>query len=98
MAPTISVGDVASRSIQLQWIPPAFEHQNGIITGYVLEYWSERDGNVSVAVDRVWHVLSGDPYTRYWVRVAAENSAGQGPFTEIVTVKTLPDGRSYKCH
>ena len=94
-APTISVADVSSYSIQLQWTALLSQHQNGLITGYVLRYWSERDGNNSVHVDRTWHTISVNPYTTYWLSVAAENSAGQGPFSESAIVETLQDGKFY---
>lgn len=74
-------------------MPLPFEDQNGIITGYVVQYWSERSGNVSVEVDSTSYTVSAVPFARYWVRVAAENSAGQGPYSDVVIAKTLPDGK-----
>ena len=93
-APDVSIGDVASDSILLEWMPLQFEHQNGMITGYVVEYGSDRSGNGSVEVDSTEYTVVAVPYTSYWLRVAANNSAGRGPYSQVVIVETLPEGKS----
>ncbi|CAI8037191.1 Phosphatidylinositol phosphatase PTPRQ [Geodia barretti] len=95
-APTVSVGSIASDSIQLQWMPLAFEDQNGIITGYVVEYGSDRSGNHSVKVESTRYTVPALPFTSYWLRVAANNSAGLGPFSEAVIVETSQDVPSHE--
>jgi hypothetical protein len=79
-------------------MPLAFEDQNGIITGYVVEYGSDRSGNHSVKVDSTRYTVPALPFTSYWLRVAANNSAGLGPFSEAVIVETSQDGTVKQQH
>ena len=75
--------------IELQWTEIPEEHRNGVITGYIIDYSSSRD-NGSITVDLVLeHRLSVLPYTNYTLKVAAVNSAGQGPFSLSVPVHTI---------
>ena len=71
----------------------ACRHRNGIITGYIVEYWKERNEHrfMNVSGD-----FSGGEYkfsglsiaTTYSVRVVAETSAGVGVYSETVTFTT----------
>ena len=89
----MTVVDVSSDTIELQLTPLAEEDRNGIITGYVIEYFSSR-GSDSIPTDSSTEFsLTVAPYTRYELRVAAVNAAGQGPFSHPVTTTTLEDGK-----
>ena len=90
-SPTITATEASSDSIYLRWSPPPFEDQNGIITGYVIDSLSNRK-NSSFSVNLTEHHLEAFPYTGYTLRVAALNSVGQGPFSDVVYVETLQDG------
>jgi hypothetical protein len=90
---TVTVKDASSDTIHLRWTPPAEEDQNGRITGYVLDYSSHR-GNGSLVVSSTGYSLPAYPYTRYELKVAAVNSAGQGPFSEVVATATFEDAPS----
>ena len=69
------------------------ETTNGPITAYILEYgessgWTPpRIISLSGMVEE--HTVTGlEAYTEYYVKVAAENAAGRGPFCEEVLVQT----------
>ena len=88
-----------SSSITLQWKAVPCIHQNGNITGYMIEY-EEVDGengtlrmNISI-VGGQKEMTSGSitglrPLTHYDIRVAAVNSAGIGLFTKSSNASTL---------
>lgn len=87
------MGEVSSHSIQIQWIPLDTLNQNGIITNYTVLYWTNRGINSSIKVDSTEFTKLVDPFTMYWFRVAAETSAGLGPFSEVLSVESLQDGK-----
>ena len=71
------------------------DNTNDPITAYTLVY-GETNGtlqksiSLSGAVEE--HTVTGlKPHTQYYVKVAAENSAGRGPFCEPVLLQTAPD-------
>ena len=76
-------------------MPLSLQDQNGIITGYFVEYGSDRSSNHSVMVESTMYTVPAVPFTRYWLRVAANNSAGLGPFSELVMATTSQDGIVY---
>ena len=85
--------DATSDTIHLYIIPPPDQDQNGIITGYIIEYFSSRETeSILIEIDSTQYMLEAVPYTNYTLRVAALNSAGQGPFSEYLLVETLQDG------
>ena len=87
--PTITNTEAAADSIYLSWTPPSLENQNGIITGYIIDASSSAQNGsrfISVETDCT---LMAIPYTHYQLRVAAVNSAGQGPFGSAVNVETF---------
>ena len=77
----VSVSEVTSSSITVQWGPVDCIHRNGDITGYSVQYKSE---TVSVSGDSTggMYVISDlMPSTTYSIQVAAETSAGTGPYS-----------------
>ena len=91
--PEVTVSDVMSDAIRLHIVPPAEQDQNGVITGYIIEYSSSRNNtNVSVKLNSTEYTSEAHPYTIYTLRVAAVNSAGHGPFSKDLHVQTLQDG------
>ena len=88
-----------SSSITLQWRAVPCIHQNGNITGYMIEYeeFDDESGalrmNISIVGSQM-RMTTGSitglrPLTHYDIRVAAVNSAGIGPFTNSSNASTL---------
>ena len=76
---SVSVSEVTSSSITVQWGPVDCIHRNGDIAGYSVQYGSE---TVSVSRTPRRYVISGlMPSTTYSIQVVAENSAGTGPYS-----------------
>ena len=91
----MNVSVVNSTSFTVRWGQVQCSHQNGIITGYKLEYWKEgsehRFMNVSGdSTGGVYTITGLSNTTMYSVRVAAETSAGVGVYSEAVTFTTPP--------
>ena len=94
---SVSVSEVTSSSITVQWGPVDCTHRNGDITGYSVQY-----GEVGSAEgERTVHeMVSGDfsggmytisglsAATPYTVEVAAETSAGTGPYSDLQVALT----------
>ena len=80
----VSVSEVTSSRITVQWGPVDCIHRNGDITGYSVQYGSE---TVSVSGDSSggMHVISDlIPSTTYSIQVAAETRADTGPCSTAV--------------
>ncbi|KAM9296045.1 protein sidekick-2 [Gastrophryne carolinensis] len=84
-----------NQSILVQWLPPAENHQNGVLKGYVIRYCL-----AGLPVDYQYRNLSSPDlrsvlledliiWTNYEIEVAAFNSAGRGVFSAKVTEWTL---------
>ena len=87
---SVSVSEVTSSSITVRWGQVDCIHRNGDITGYSVQYGSE---TVSVSGDSSggMYVISGlMPSTTYSIQVAAETSAGTGPYS--AAINQLTDG------
>ena len=81
--PTLTVKFVTSEAIHLCWTAPPDSQHNGVIIGYILEFLSNRSNeSVSVPVNSTEYTLIALPHTRYEIKVAALNSAGEGPFSD----------------
>ena len=81
---SVSVSEVTSSSITVQWGPVDCIHRNGAITGYSVQYGNE---TVSVSGDSSggMYVISGlMPSTTYSIQVAAKTSAGTGPYSTAI--------------
>ena len=92
-SPSMTVLGVTSDTIQLQWTEVPEEHRNGEITNYILEYFSNRNGSVTVSAV-LEHALPALPCTSYRLRIAAVNSAGQGPPSDNITCQTLESSKN----
>ena len=92
----VKTDDVTAASFHLDWSELSLDNTNDPITAYILEYGE----SCSIAPPRTIS-LSGEveehtvtalkPHTEYYVKVAAENAAGRGPFCEPVLLQTAPD-------
>ena len=91
----ITVVEVTSTSVRLEWTGPPPDKQNGVILQYILNvtvlgmkhnaYYTSSDVT-SFTVDNL------HPYTMYIAVIAAETSIGVGPFSSLITMETLEDG------
>lgn len=74
----------------MSWEPPADEQINGIIVLYIIRVVPVSGGATlyyNSSVPRVT-LTSLRPYTVYQCYIAAETSAGRGPFSSALTVET----------
>ena len=90
----LSSGSVLSRSIQLTWSPPAPHLRNGDITEYTVSVKNTETNNTrELSTSRTSRTVSTlTPYVTYQFQIAAETAAGQGPFTQELSVTTAEDG------
>ena len=89
----MSVSEVTSSSITVQWGPVDCADRNGDITGYSVQY-----GEVGSGSTQTMPVSGGSateatisglmPFTTYSIQVAAETSVGTGPYSDAITNKT----------
>jgi len=89
----VSAVNISSTAICFSWQPPHFEDQNGLITGYVLNVTSLKTGTTQEIFTHstIYTLESLSPHTVYTTAVAAETSAGRGPFSAKVSVQTSED-------
>ena len=84
-------------SILVTWEDVLAINQNGIITGYQVEYSQSTFGNTTqnITVGDVRSVLLIDleEYVEYSIRVRASTTAGYGPYSEAIIERTLEDGK-----
>ena len=85
---SVTVGTVTANSITVQWEEVPCLHRNGEITGYtVVARTSGEDDRVVDVNDgsaRAATVSGLNTNTQYSVGVAAVNSAGTGPYSDII--------------
>ena len=88
----VSEGPVTANSITVQWGEVPCTHQNGEITGYIVEARISgaliRTVNVNDGSAREATVSGLNPTTAYTVTVAAVNSVGSGPFSDGISITT----------
>ncbi|ESO89015.1 hypothetical protein LOTGIDRAFT_106770, partial [Lottia gigantea] len=99
-APTASPRQVtmeatSSSEIKLSWQPPPEDTQNGGLSGYKVEYWSNNTDDtsdiekVTVIVDEPYLVLNKlKIFTYYHATVQAYNLAGSGPSSTVNSART----------
>ena len=85
--PNVTVTDVTSSNITVQWGSVPCIHQNGDITGYSVQYEVMGSGNtqtmpVSGASTTQTTISNLTPSTTYSIGVAALNSAGTGVYSD----------------
>ena len=93
--PTITQTETTTHSVLLRWSPLPQDQQNGIITGYVINVLEDgQQSRVLVKGDVTEYTLEAAPYRDYVLSVAAVNSVGRGPFSNIAEIQT-PEGSKY---
>ena len=86
---SVSVSEVTSSSITVQWEPVDCADRNGDITGYSVQYWEVGSGSTQTMPvsggSATETVISGLMLsTAYSIQVAAVNSAGTGPYSAVI--------------
>ncbi|KAI3352447.1 hypothetical protein L3Q82_005401 [Scortum barcoo] len=79
------------------WAPPPLEFQNGIITGYAIQYANTEGNKMSKRIDGI--PLESSPYllenlekwTEYGITVQAQTEAGDGPESLQLLIRTEED-------
>ena len=82
----------------MTWQPPPPEHQNGIITAYVVHVSLEDNETLvqQYTTSSLSVTLVGlHPFSTYMVVVAAETSVGRGPFSSGLRIYTPEDGKIF---
>ena len=90
---SVSVSEVTSSSMTVQWGPVDCIQRNGDITGYSVQYKkvgsvSTHNRTVSGSNTSEAIIMNLMPSTMYIVQVAAINDAGDGVYSEPLTVST----------
>ena len=93
----LNVEATTSESISLSWSPPDVQSQNGIITGYLINVTAIGTGETFQVSSTTTNLViqSLRPFTMYICVIAAETSAGTGPFSISLTVQTNESGILY---
>ena len=88
---SVSVSEVTSSSITVQWGAVPCIHRNGEITGYSVQYGvvdSESTQTISVSGDFSGVISNLESSTDYSIKVAAMNSVSIGPYSDAVIAQT----------
>ncbi len=91
----------SSTTISLTWIEVDPLDQNGIITMYDILYIPLQtfDGAIGSRTDRVSGSNTSmvldqlQEYVNYNISIAAYTCVGRGPFSDVITILTLEDGK-----
>ncbi|XP_062570430.1 cell adhesion molecule DSCAM-like isoform X2 [Saccostrea cucullata] len=95
----VKVKAIGSESLQISWMPPLPENQNGEIQGYYIGY-KERDSQsrfiyITKSIDGEFlpsvDIHNLEKFTEYTVHVQAYNQKGRGPPSPDSQVFTLED-------
>uniref|UniRef100_A0AAQ4RTJ9 Receptor-type tyrosine-protein phosphatase delta n=1 Tax=Gasterosteus aculeatus aculeatus TaxID=481459 RepID=A0AAQ4RTJ9_GASAC len=93
----ITCASPSSTSILVSWAPPPVEFQNGVISGYSIQYSTTEGGRVSKSVEGIPpesspFLLEGlEKWTEYGVTVRAQTEAGDGPESLQLLIRTEED-------
>lgn len=88
----------SSTSILVSWAPPPVEFQNGVITGYTIQYSTTEGNKTSKRVDGIppesspYLLENLEKWTEYGITVRAQTEAGEGPESLQLLIRTEEDG------
>lgn len=94
---------VTATDISVSWATPPIIHHNSPLTGYRIQYRTAAVGSASIQMDvsspqqLQTAVVELTPYMVYYVKVAAVNTIGAGPYSREVSVETMKSGRGCSC-
>ena len=90
----LSRRNVMSRSVDLSWVAPRHDRQNGVIRYYTIEAYENDTGNTltyQTLSDQTSFAMGNlHPYYTYSIRIQAV-TVGSGPLSLALTVNTLQD-------
>ena len=72
------------------------EERNGIITGYTINVTNLDNGTVEQFTTTVvsnFTISNLRPFTTYVATISARTAIGMGPFSNVLSVQTLEDGK-----
>ncbi|XP_034045235.1 receptor-type tyrosine-protein phosphatase delta-like isoform X3 [Thalassophryne amazonica] len=87
----------SSTSILVSWTPPPLEFQNGIITGYAIQYSTTEGNKTSKRVNGIppesspFLLENLEKWTEYGITVQAQTEAGDGPESLQLLIRTEED-------
>ncbi|KAF2352139.1 Fibronectin type III [Trinorchestia longiramus] len=89
----VAVTETTSRSVSLGWHDAASQFVTSMpVAKYAVIYTSDRESPKELIVHSpTAKLIDLTPATRYFVRVAAQNSVGRSPLTDAVTITTLEE-------
>ncbi|CAF87246.1 unnamed protein product, partial [Tetraodon nigroviridis] len=93
----ITCTSLTSTSLLVSWAPPPLEFQNGVITGYTIQYSNTEGIKVSKRIDRITPESSSyllenlQKWTEYGITVRAQTEAGEGPESLQLLIRTEED-------
>ena len=87
----------SSDTIVLTWDLPLMQNRNGIIRDYIINVTAldTEENSQYVTSDRNLTLDSLMPFSTYAFIVAARTAVGAGPFSTVITIRTLEDGKRY---
>uniref|UniRef100_A0A3Q1KB55 Receptor-type tyrosine-protein phosphatase delta n=1 Tax=Anabas testudineus TaxID=64144 RepID=A0A3Q1KB55_ANATE len=87
----------SSTSILVSWTPPPLEFQNGIITGYSIQYSNTEGNKTSKRIDGIppesspYLLENLEKWTEYGITIRAQTEAGDGPESLQLLIRTEED-------
>lgn len=89
----VHAANINSYSVNISWLPPPANHQNGIIRWYEVLIYEPESEIFNLTVSTTYAVITGlSPYSNYVVSVSAY-TVSNGPYSEWITVTTSEDGK-----
>lgn len=98
-APNVSLFNVSSTALEINWTALAKPYHNGILLGYRVFIWKESEGNdfsLNTTVSSTTYYKQFEElskWTTYCFEVAAFTSVGDGPKSDVDCVRTFEDGK-----
>uniref|UniRef100_A0A671YBW4 Receptor-type tyrosine-protein phosphatase delta n=1 Tax=Sparus aurata TaxID=8175 RepID=A0A671YBW4_SPAAU len=87
----------SSTSILVSWAPPPLEFQNGVITGYSIQYSTTEGNKISKRIDGIppqsspYLLENLEKWTEYGITIRAQTEAGDGPESLQLLFRTEED-------
>ena len=98
-APNVSLLNISSTALEINWTALATHYRNGILLGYRIFMWKESEGsafslNTTVAGATYFKRFEElSKWTTYCFQITAFTSVGDGPKSDADCVRTFEDGK-----
>ena len=97
--------NTSSTDLKVTWQAPSNVDKNGVIIGYIVYYQAVSGGYTdgTLRTKQVGPVLETvlnglEKYVQYSINVSALTSAGEGPSSSSILVRTAEDGKKEHLH